>query len=136
ELLLSRNVDPKGRRGDGLTALAHYANYFNGLEIPRILLKKGLAFELPSPGLPTPFFGAIKNEAFELARFILENSPNGIHHLMINSPCFTGAGFSCPAPGLTLLGYLLMNSGANTPRTVKKLFDLVSEFNENIEFIV
>lgn len=135
ELLLSKDVDLMGRRGDGSNALTHYANYFQGLEIPRILLKRGLTFELPSPGLPTPFFGAIKNEAFELARCILENTPNEARHLMINSPCCTGTNFSFAAPGLTILGYLLLDCGVNTPHTVKKFFDLVSEFNEHVEFM-
>ena len=135
ELLLSRDVDLKGRRGDGLTALAHYANHFRGLEIPSILLEKGLTFELPSPGLQTPFFGAIKNEAFELARCILENTPNEARHLMINSPCYVGTNFSCAAPGMTILGYLLHDCSVNTPHTLRKFFDLVSEFNEHVEFM-
>src|SRR5207248_2640423 len=99
ELLLSKGADPMVRRGDGLTALLVYALYRRSLEIPQILLNRGLAFELPPPGLATPFFGAIKNEAFELARFILENVPDEGRHLMINCPCHTGPNFKCTEPG-------------------------------------
>jgi ankyrin repeat protein len=136
ELVMSRGADTTSLDGHGLTALEHYCNHHGGLDIPRILLKKGLTFKLTPSGLPTPFFGAIRNGAFELARFILQNTPKKIRHLMINSPCCKSRNFEYQPPGLTILGYLILDCGTDTPRTVSKLFKLVAEFDEHVEFIV
>jgi hypothetical protein len=102
ELLLSRGADAGSRNSPGITALANYANYYGGLEIPRLLLRAGLRFEIPSNHSQTPFFGAVTRASFELATFILEcTGPEHRHH-MINAPAAWGPNFAISPPGTTI----------------------------------
>jgi len=129
-LLLRRGADPLARRGDGLNALGHYASHCKGLGIPQILLQKDVKIEIPFSGYETPFFGAVKNRAFDLATWILENTPENEHGLMINAACFRGTNFEFPKPGVTILGYLLVENSILSLRAVKFLFSLEDTYGK------
>ncbi|KAF8247110.1 hypothetical protein K440DRAFT_661597 [Wilcoxina mikolae CBS 423.85] len=136
-LLLSRGADPFARRTDELDALGLYAIYRKGLEIPRILLQRGLKFEIPPSGLETPFFGAVAHRAFELATYILENTAESERDSMINALCFRGARarFGFTKPGATILGYLLAENSIFSLPAVRYLLHLPDIYGR-IEFIV
>jgi ankyrin repeat protein len=136
ELLLSSGADPHARNGNGITALANYTNYQSGLEIPRLLLKHGVQYELPSNGFQTPFFGAIARGSFELADFVLENTRPEHRNKMINASCSRGPSFSTEPPGVTILGYLLLICHQSLPMVLRRLFRLVHKFGENVNVIV
>jgi ankyrin repeat protein len=135
-LALFRGADASITRTDGLNALSHYANYHGGLEIPTLLLEKGLKFEVPTIDHQTPFFAAVRNGNFKLARFILKNTAVSLRHTMINASCSRGTNFVYEGSKITLLGYLLFELNPSSPWIVKRLFEVVSEFNENVDFIV
>lgn len=132
-LLLSRGADPFATRLDGLDALSLYANYRQGLEIPRILLQKGLRFEVPSSGFQTPFFGAVKNRAFELATYILENTTEP--GLMINASCVQGTNFHSPQVRVSILKYLLDEGAIFSLRALRYLLHLPDTYDK-VDFIV
>jgi ankyrin repeat protein len=135
-LALSRGADASMTRMDGLNALSHYANYHGGLEIPTLLLEQGLKFEVPANDFQTPFFAAIRNGNFKLARFILENTTDALRHKMINAPCSRGTNFEYEGPKITVLGYLLFDLNPSSPWIIKRLFEIASEFDETVDFIV
>ncbi|KAM7210796.1 hypothetical protein V8F06_013821 [Rhypophila decipiens] len=136
ELLLSHGAVASSRDSRGLTALATYANYHSGLNIPRILLGKGLTFETPTNGSQTPFFGAITGASFDLARFILQHTAPVERHAMINAPATWGPNFTDDPPGTTVLGYVLSDLHPGTPRVLERLFGVVESFDETVEFTV
>jgi len=132
-LLLSRGADPFATRLDGLDALSLYANYRQGLKIPRILLQKGLRFEVPSSGFQTPFFGAVKNRAFEQATYILENTAEP--GLMINASCVRGTNFHSPQVRVSILKYLLDEGAIFSLRALRYLLHLPDTYGK-VDFIV
>ena len=136
ELLLSSGADAHARNGNGITALANYTNCQSGLEIPRLLLKHDVRYELPSNGFQTPFFGAISHGSFELADFVLENTRPEDRNKMINASCSRGPTFNTDPPGITILGYLLEICHQSLPRVLRRLFSLVQKFGENVDVVV
>jgi ankyrin repeat protein len=136
ELLLSRGAKAAAVRGDGTSVLNHYANYHGSLDIAKALMKHGAEFELPPVGFQTPFFGSVARGNFDLARFILDNTPKPDRHKMINAPCFQGLQFRYQKPGITLLGYLLYQCDPSSPRLVDKLYKLVGDCGEKVSFVV
>ncbi|KAK0716011.1 ankyrin repeat-containing domain protein [Lasiosphaeris hirsuta] len=136
ELLISRGANVDSRNFRSITALGNYANYFGGLEIPRILLRAGSRFEIPSNHSQTPFFGAVTRASFELATFILECTAPEDRHAMINNPAAWGLNFTISPPGTTILGYLLSDLHQNTLRLLGSLFRLLDTFDETLEFTV
>jgi ankyrin repeat protein len=136
ELLLSSGADAHARNGYGITALANYTNYQSGLEIPRLLLKHDVRYELSSNGFQTPFFGAISRGSFELAEFVLENTRPEDRNKMINALCSRGLTFNTDPPGITILGYLLEICHQSLPRVLRRLFSLVQKFGENVDVVV
>jgi ankyrin repeat protein len=122
ELLLSSGADAHARNGNGITALANYANYQSGLEIPRPLLKHDVQYELPSNGFQTPFFGAISHGSFELADFVLENTRPKGRNKMINASCSRGPGFNTDPPGVTIMAKEIVRQCA-----VEDSLDLLSK---------
>lgn len=135
EPLLSRGADATAVRGDGASVLAHYANYYGGLDIPMALMKHSTKFELPPVGFETPFFSSVVRGKFQLARFILDSTPKPDRHHMINAPCFQGLHFRYQKPGITLLDYLVSQYSPPSPRIVEKLFKLVGDCGEKDSFV-
>lgn len=131
-LLLCKGADPLVRRYDGLNVLGHYASHRQRLSIPSILLQKGVNIEIPpsESGYAAPFFGAVKNRAFDLAIWILENTPEQKRGLMINALCFRSTNFNCPKPGVTILGYLIIENSILSLRAVRFLFSLEDTYGK------
>lgn len=136
ELLLSSGANPHARNGNEINALTNYTSYQSSLEIPRLFLKRGVRFEIPSNGFQTPFFGAVSHSAFELAKFVLENTEPKDRNKMINAACSRGPTFNTTPPGITILGYLLETCHQNLPRVLQWLLRLVHEFGEKLDVIV
>ncbi|PNP56947.1 hypothetical protein FNYG_15298 [Fusarium nygamai] len=136
EILLRRDIDVYARNRHGISALANYANYHGGLEIPRTLIRAGLKFEIPRNKYQTPFFGAITHAAFDLAVFILSETAPEDRHAMINAPAAFGPAFKTSAPGYTVLGYLLSDIHQNTPRLLERLINILRPFDQKLDYII
>ncbi|KAF9771947.1 hypothetical protein IL306_010382 [Fusarium sp. DS 682] len=136
EILLRHDIDVHARNRNGISALANYANYHHGLEIPRTLIRAGLKFEIPRNNYQTPFFGAIAHAAFDLAAFILSETTPEDRHVMINAPAASGNAFKTSPPGYTILGYLLSDIHQNTPRLLERLLRILRIFNQKLDYIV
>jgi hypothetical protein len=133
---MSRDADTTGLDGHELTALEHYCNHHCNLDISRIFLEKRLTFKISISRFPIPFFGAIRNGTFELARLIFQNTPKEIRHFIINSSCCKSRNFKFQPLKLIILGYLILDCGIDIPRTVRKFFKLVAKFDKHVKFIV
>jgi ankyrin repeat protein len=123
-LMLAHGADVFAKQADDVNAIGLYATYRGRLEIPRILYQKGLGIEIPSTGHETPFFSAVKNRAFDLAIWILEKISANERAAMINAFCSYGPSFKFPRPGVSILGYLLVENSMLAVRPVKFLFSL------------
>ena len=136
KLLLSRGANAHSRSANDINALAAHANYQSELEVPQLLIYHGLQYEILSNGFQTPFFGAAVRGSFELAAFILKNTPVRERNKMFNTPCSRGPSSRSGKSAVTILGYLLYTCHQSVIRAICRLFDLAKEFGENVNFIV